>query len=895
MQIVELRRLRGPNMYCSHPVAVALVDLREYTGRETREFPGFTERLLGCLPRLIEHHCSAGRPGGLVDKLHRGTFFGHLLEHVTLELSQLIGRDVYFGRTLWAGTPGWFRLILECPDDEWPEDPVTRQLLTLGTTLVSDLAGGRVPDHVVGNGEPGPELQHVAELYDNSRLGVSAAELARAARQRDIPVRRLTDVSLLQLGYGCRRRLVWAASTEQTSAIGVDIAGDKAVTKQILAAAGIPVPEGIDVRSAEEAVAAFDYFGGPVVVKPVSGNHGRNVFVAATASEASTAFTAAQEGDGLVLVEEYVSGTDYRALVVGGRVVAAELSPPQVTGDGVHDIAALVQQVNADPRRGIGHDRPLTRIVLDDMALAYLNRQGLTPASVPAGGQVVRLRHNANLSTGGTSKDVTASVHPAIARICIRAAAVVGLDVCGIDLRLTDISQPPGTGTGIATSGIIEINATPGLRMHLHPSEGSSRDVAGHIVDTLYPPGSSSRVPIVSVTGTNGKTSTVRLIAHLLRQQGLRVGMTTTAGVYIGDDLIHVSDASGPRSADMVLGDPAVQAAVLETARGGIVRRGLGYDRADVAVITNISGDHLGTDGIDTIEDLVGVKSLVAEQLREGGHLVLNADDHHCVSVGRRPAVLDQDPVIRYFTVSAGNPVVANHLRDGGVAYLLDDGELVEAQGATRCTLVGRREVPQGWDGEAGFMAANVLAAVAAARALGLTAQEIGDALAAFEPSRDNPGRLDVFTAGEVPVVLDYAHNPAALAAVGEFVSRRWDRDSVAVLTLPGDRTDALVVESAHAVGRAFDRVVIYEDVDLRGREPGEMTKLISSALAEVRPEIRIVPAASMEEAVTLGLALATPADPMLVVYEKLEPVLALLDRLGAERSAAVLAGARKR
>ena len=893
MRIVELRRLRGPNMYCSHPVAVALVDLGEFTSRETREFPGLTARLLGCLPGLSEHHCSAGRPGGLVDKLDQGTFFGHVLEHVTLELSHLIGRDVYFGRTLWASTPGWFRLILECPEDEWPEDPVARQLLTLGAALVGDLAGGRAPDDVIREGEPGPELRRVAALYDNSRLGVSAAELARAARARDIPVRRLTDVSLLQLGYGCRRRLVWAASTEQTSAIGVDIAGDKAVTKQLLVAAGIPVPEGIAVRSAADAMAAFNYLGGPVVVKPVSGNHGRDVFVAVTAAEAVTAFTAAAHGGGLVLAEEYVSGTDYRALVVGGRVVAAELSPAQVTGDGAHDIAALVERVNADPRRGIGHDRPLTRIVLDDMALAHLNRQGLTPASVPAGGQVVRLRHNANLSTGGTSKDVTASVHPAIARMCIRAAAVIGLDVCGIDLRLADISQPPGGG--MAAGGIIEINATPGLRMHLHPSEGIPRDVAGHIVDTLYPPGSSSRVPIVSVTGTNGKTSTVRLTAHLLRRRGLRAAMTTTEGVYIGEDLIHASDASGPRSADMVLGDPAVQAAVLETARGGIVRRGLGYDRADVAVITNISSDHIGTDGVDTIEDLVGVKSVVAEQLRTRGHLVLNADDRHCVSLGRRAAVLDRDPVIRYFTVSAGNPVVADHLRNGGVAYLLDDGELVEAEGATRCTLASRREVPQCWDGEAGFMVANVLAAVAAARALGASAQEIGGALAAFEPSRDNPGRLDVFTAGEVPVVVDYAHNPAALAAVGEFVSGRWGRDSVAVLTLPGDRTDALVAESAHAVARAFDRVVVYEDVDLRGREPGQMTKLISSALTEVRPGIRCEPAASMEEAVTLGLALATPADPVLVVYEKLEPVLALLGRLGAQRSAGVLTGARKR
>ena len=873
MRIDEVRRLRGPNVYCSHPVAVVLLDLQELTGRETTDVPGFTARLLRLLPGLAEHHCAAARPGGLVDKMTRGTYFGHVVEHVTLELSHLIGREVFFGRTLWAGAPGWFKVIVECPDDEWAKDPVAGQLAALAVRVVGGAAGARTPDL-------GSELAGIAAGYEQARLGVTAAGLARAARERGIPVRRLSDVALLQLGYGCRRRLVWAATTEQTSAIGVDIAGDKEVTRQLLAAAGIPVAEGIVVHSAGEAVDALDYLGAPVVVKPVSGHHGQNVVVAATAEEVFTGYGAAGAGGRLVLVESYLAGSDYRVLVVGGRVAAAAaLSPARVTGDGVSQIAALVEQVNADPRRGIGHDRPLTRIVLDDVSIAHLAGQGLAPASVPALGQVVTLRHNANLSTGGTSKDVTGSVHPSVARMCVRAAAVIGLDVCGIDLRLPDISQP--LAARHPAGGVIEINASPGLRMHLHPSEGSPRDVAGDIVGQLYPPGTPSRVPIVSVTGTNGKTTTVRLIAHMLRRAGLRAAMTSTDGVYIDGDLVHAADASGPRSADIVLGDPSVQAAVLETARGGIVRRGLGYDRADVAVITNISNDHLGSDGIDTLDDLVGVKSLVAEEIAYHGQLVLNADDPHSAGLAQRPAVRGRDPVVRYFSLSAAGPVVTGHLRRGGIAYLLDDGWLVEAEGTRRTALAPVHDVPQSWDGHAGFMVANVLAALAAARGLGVPAADLRGALASFEPSRDNPGRMNIFRVGAVPVVLDYAHNPAALSAVGSFVRQHWGREGVAVLTLPGDRTDALVAESAHAVGRQFDRAVVYEDLDLRGREPGEMIKLIGSALTDARPGIRWEPAADLDEAVTLGMALAAPADPVLLVHEKLEPVLSALDRAG--------------
>jgi cyanophycin synthetase len=392
------------------------------------------------------------------------------------------------------------------------------------------------------------------------------------------------------------------------------------------------------------------------------------------------------------------------------------------------------------------------------------------------------------------------------------------------------------------------------------------------------------------VTGTNGKTSTVRLTAHLLRNTGLLVGMTSTEGVYIGHDLVHDSDATGPRSADIVLGDPAVQAAVLETARGGIVRRGLGYDRADVAVVTNITNDHIGTDAVDTIADLIEVKALVAEEIREHGHLVLNADDRHSAGLAERPSVRDRQPVISYFSVSPANPVIAEHLRGGGTAYLLDDGDLVEATRSARTALASVHDLALFSGGEATFMVANVLAAIAAARALGVPVATIQNALGSLDPGRDNPGRLGTFHVGEIPVVLDYAHNPAALEAVGQFMHERWSREGVAVLTLPGDRTNAQVTESARAVAGAFDRVVIYEDLDLRGREPGEMTGLIRAALAQARPGIRSEPGASLEQAVTRGLALAAPTDPVLVVYEKLAPAQELLTGLGAQRGAGVLA-----
>lgn len=873
MRIIQVRRLRGPNLFISRPVAVALVDLEELTRQETSEWPGFTDRLLHALPGLAEHHCGAGRPNGLVDKMRRGTYAGHVAEHVALELSHLIGREVFFGRTIDAGRAGLYRVIMECPVDEWDRDPIPERLLRLAVRMVAGLADGQCPDITA-------ELIGLATDYERSRLGVSGQALADAARARGIPVRRLSDAALLQLGHGCRRRRVWAAMTAGTSAIGVDIAADKAMTKALLDTAGIPVADGIAVYSAREAVAAFDELGGPVVVKPVAGNHGRDVHLQLrTAKQVAAAYREIGRRHAGALVEVYVPGADYRVLMVGGRVVAAtQLTAAHVAGDGRSDIAALIEQTNADPRRGVGHDRPLTRITMDRTVIAHLAAQGLQPGSVPAVGEVVWLRRTANLSTGGTGRDVTDLVHPDVAAVCRRTAAAVGLDVCGVDLRLTDISGSwrPGSGAGV----VLEVNASPGLRMHLSPTEGVRRDVAGAIIDHMYPPGTPSRVPIVSVTGTNGKTTTVRMIAHVLRANGLRVGMTTTDGVFADDRPLYLGDASGPRSAEMILDDPTVQAAVLETARGGILARGLGYDRADVAVVTNITADHLGVDGIEDIEDLARVKALVAEQIADGGHVVLNADDARCAELAASPA--GRDVKVLLFGLDPADPGLLRHVRQGGTGYLLDDGWLVEAEGTRRTPLLRVADVAVTFGGLAAFNVANTLAAVAACRALEVPRCVVRDALATFDSSRHNAGRGCVYRIDDRPVMVDYAHNTAALTAIGDLLRRRWGRSPVVALTLPGDRSDELVSDAAYAVGRLTDRVAVYEDADLRGREPGEMTKLITAALSAADSDIRAVPCAGLEEAFTTALSMAAPGEPVLLVYEQLAQAQATLARHGA-------------
>jgi cyanophycin synthetase len=880
VRLEYLRHLSGPNVFTAKPVTIARLELGELTCQETTGFPGFAERLVMALPGLSSHHCAAGRPGGFTEAMSRGTYFGHVTEHVALELSALAGRPVHHGRTMWAGADGRYDVMMECPQDEPSESAVPEELVRCALRVIKDLLAKRRP-------ELSADLGRISSVVERERLGVSTAAIAAAARRRGIPVRRVAGLSMLRLGYGCHRRLVCAALTEQTSALGVDIASDKVLAKQLMAGAGIPVPEGLVASSSQEAADAVAALGPPVVVKPRNGNHGANVTVGVrTAREAALAFEKASTVSPSVIVEKFVPGTDYRVLVIDGRVVAAaELRPASVTGDGSHSISQLIAVANADPRRGEGHSRELTRISLDEAAVSHLAGQGLDGHSVPASGETIALRKNANLSTGGTSKDVTEQVHGDVAETCRRAAAAAGLDICGIDIRLADISAPLvelGYHGEERRGAVIELNACPGLRMHLSPTEGTGRDVAGAVLDRLYPPGAPSRVPVIAVTGTNGKTSTVRMIGHILRQAGLRVGMSTTDGVYSGGRLIYDADASGPRSAEMVLDDTSVEAAVLETARGGIIRQGLGYDKADVAVITNISADHLGVDGVDDLDELVHVKALVAEEIVVGGTVVLNADDPVTAALADRPAVRKHAPVIRYFSLNPGNPVIARHKKAGGLTCEIRDGQLVEIEDGTERALISVAELPGAFGGRAPHVIANALAAVSACRAAGVSAKDIRRALATFTPGDANPGRGNIYQAGGSPVIVDYGHNAAALDATGQMISNVWGGDAAAAVTLPGDRRDDLVTETAEAIAAWFGRVVVYEDSDKRGRRHGEMQEMITSAMRRVRPDIVCEHADGPQEALRAAVSMAAGA-PVLFLYEKLAMAHSALDSIGAD------------
>ncbi|MET7395251.1 cyanophycin synthetase [Dactylosporangium sp. NPDC005572] len=866
MRIESSRRLRGPNRYLARPVQITRVHLEDLTERESCDVPGFPERLLALLPGLEEHHCAAGEPGGFVKRLYGGTYFGHTAEHVSIELSNRIGRAVNFGRTVGTPDPHEYDVITECPLDEPLDSDLAERLLALAIDVVHAVVDGREPE----THEP---LDRLHRRYEREKSGPSTNAIAEAARRRGIPVERIGELSLLRLGYGRHRRLVWAALTDQTSAIGVDIAADKELTRQLLGEAGVPVPAGGPAATPEEALELFAELGAPVVVKPRAGRQGQHVFLGLQdADSVLRAFSAATADGGDAVVERQLGGRDYRVLTVEGRIVAAaERVAAHVVGDGVTDIAGLIERANEDPRRGDGHARPLTRLAVDDVARTLLDRQGLAPADVPAAGRTVWLRDNANLSTGGTAEDVTQIVHPSVADLCRRVSGLVGLDIAGIDLRLPaiDAELPPAGAAGIG--GVIEVNAAPGLRMH-----AGAHDVGGAVVDALFPAGTPARVPIVSITGTNGKTTVARLTAHLLAGAGLRVGVTTTDGVVIGGRTVQRADATGPRSAQVVLGDPTVDAAVLETARGGLLRQGLGYDWSDVGIITNLASDHLGQDGIETFDELVDLKSIVAERVREGGAVVLNADDPRSQELafpGREIIWCSLDP---------RNALVRRHWDTGGRAYLLADGWLVELAGRRWVPLLAVDELGGGFGGAARYLVANALAAVAAARCLGVAAARLVERLRSFGGA-DNPGRGTLLRIGDIHVLVDYAHNPAAIEAVSDLVQRLWGGDrAVAAVTLPGDRRDDLLRESARVVGTRFQRVVLYEDADRRGRTPGEVPAIVRDELLRVAPATTLAEVGTAEEALPAALDLARPGDVVLFLYEKIEPVLARLAALGA-------------
>lgn len=871
MRIISTRHIEGPNIYLYKPIMVARIHLEEFTERESFHYPGLVDGLLERLPGLREHHCAKGEPGGFVERLHGGTYFGHIVEHVAIELASCLGLDVHYGKTLYADGPGIYDIVMECKSYE-----CQKRLLYGAVEVVKCLARGVRPSLE-------PLYEEARAILAKTQLGPSTAAIVAACQRRNIPVRRIGTGDLLELGYGIYRQRVAATITDQTSCVAVDIASDKEETKVVLREGGIPVPVGELARSAAEAIEIWQSLGGPVVLKPLNGRQGQGVSLNINqVAQVHQAFDIACQYGPVVIVESYLVGQNVRLLVVDGRCVAvSRREPASVVGDGKKTIGQLIEALNADPRRGVGHEKPLTQIHVDVVVEATLANAGKTLASIPAPGERVLLRDSANLSTGGEAHDITRQIDVSYKRLAERSARLIGLDVCGIDMVVQNIREPASADN----CAVIEVNAAPGIRMHQHPSHGMARDVADDIVASLFPNRQNGRIPIIAVTGTNGKTTTTRLIAHGLRREGKTVGMTTTGGVYINDELIQPGDTTGPRSARLVLSDPQVEVAVLETARGGIVRGGLAYDKADVAVMTNITLDHVGQDMIDNIDDLVHVKSLVAECVHEEGTVVLNADDPQLIKLAGR---LEANVVLT--SSRADNRDVQRHVAMGGTAFYVENGQVMEANGSLKRSVVAISDIPLTMRGTIGFHIENAVLATAALRVSGVSRRVVSLALQQFQPEA-NRGRCMIYRMpNQSYVVLDYAHNPAGFKRIGEWLKQLPHQHLFGVVGVPGDRANHVVELAAETLGPIFDAFIVKEDEHKRGRREGEIAQILAQTLDKVAPgkPVRVVlpEVAALETAVQM----LKSADIAVVFYESAEPLERLLLAKGGERVNDILA-----
>jgi cyanophycin synthetase len=868
LRISRIRALRGPNYWRLAPVIAGDVHQGALEKVSTADIPGFSERLTGAIPSLESHKCNRGRFGGFIERLVEGTHFPHVLEHVALELQTLIGNDVSFGRVVPSGDEGVWWLIIA-----YEEEQVGLQAMRDALKIVRACISGEPFDVAT-------ITQDLLDLHESSRLGPSTGAIVEEARRRGIPVRRLNNYSLVQLGLGRNLHRIQATLTDSTSAIGVEIAQDKDDTKRVLENIGLPVPKGDVARNVEGAIEIAADIGYPVILKPLAANHGRGISGRVDTPEALRAAWERSSAYGSrIVVEQFAEGRDHRVLVVDGKVVAAaERVPACVVGDGKRTIAQLIEEANKDPRRGVGHTKILTKIPSDARAVEHLARTGRTMETIPDEREVVTLAATANLSTGGTSIDRTDEMHPDNVTACEMAAGVIGLDIAGIDILSPDISIPFRENKSV----IIEVNAGPGIRMHTHPSEGRPRNVAAPIIDMLYPPGTDATIPVIAVTGTNGKTTTVRLIAHLFRVSENVVGFTTTDGTYLGNRLVIEGDMTGPFSANIILSNPTVDIAVLETARGGILRAGLGYDECDVGVVLNVSADHLGLRGINTVEQLADVKSVVAAVVKREGHAVLNADDPLVYAMRDR----SMGDIVLFSTKPEGESVeFETHLARNGIGARIEKDTFVIRRGRLRIPIASVREVPLMLGGAAKFQRENILAAIATAYVQGMRYDDIRAGLLSFFPSPSlTPGRLNLMRVGKGRVLVDYAHNPAAIAGLMEFVYNLDAARRIGIITAPGDRRD----DDLRTVGRLsarLDRVIVREDKYRRGREPGEISRLIIEGIREaVIDDSRIEIIYNEMEGLAHALTQMEDNDLVFVLADEVPAVLNQLDTLSSDR-----------
>ena len=840
LRIIETRVYRGPNYWNYDPAIKLIVDLGVLEHFPSNTIPGFVTALLEMLPGIGQHTCGTGRVAGFTDRLHDGTWLGHVAEHIALQLQREAGTEVGRGKTRSTGEPGRYHVVYS-----YAEESVG---LTAGRLAV------RLVNHLVEAEDGfdfGHELEQLILLAERAAFGPSTQAILDEASLRDIPSIRLNEASLVQLGHGIHQRRIRATMTSQTGSLGVDIASDKKLTNRLLAATGVPVPRATVVRDAEEAVTAAERTGYPVAVKPLDGNHGRGVILNLADPDAvrdGYHLARAESRRGGVVVETFLTGNDYRCLVIGGVLRAvAQRVPAHVDGDGKHSVSALIEVTNADPRRGIGHEKVLTRIKVDEEAVSYAREQGFELSDVPPRGQRIYLKRTGNMSTGGISIDRTEEIHPDNAEIAELAARVVGLDIAGIDLVCPDVSLPIRETGG----GIVEVNAAPGFRMHTNPTEGEAQYVAKPVIDLLFPPGTPSRIPIVAVTGSNGKTTTARMIAHIMKGMGRKVGLTSTDGIYVDGRIVRKADASGPKSASMVLQNPTVDFAVFEVARGGILREGLGYQRNDVAVVLNVTGDHLGLGGIHSIKQLAEVKRVVVEAVPRDGVAVINADDPLVLAMARHTS-----GSVIYFSMDPEHERLKFQASRGRRAVTVEQGrngeKIVLRHGRKSMDLVWTHLIPATFEGRARMNVQNALAAAAAAWAAGAHLHDIRQGLRTFTTSYFMaPGRLNMFELDGYRVVVDYAHNPPAMAALGDFVTRLTEPSAggarasvtgrrIGVIATAGDRRDEDIREIGRVSARYFDDIIVREDANNRGRDRGGTAALIVKGIESAGDERRV-------------------------------------------------------
>jgi cyanophycin synthetase len=858
MKIIDIKATRGPSYWSTtrHKLIVMTLDIGEWEDKPTDTIPGFSEQLEKTFPTMLSHKCSIGEPGGFFQRVKSGTWAGHVVEHVALELQVLAGLDVHFGQTRGAGTPGIYYVVFG-----YETEDEGRFTAKAAVKAVKAMFKGCEYN-------PQKDIQEIARLYNREKLGPTTGSIVKEAEKRGIPALRLVGDSLIQLGYGAKQKRIAAAMTSQTSGIAMEIASDKDETKYLLETFDIPVPKGELVQNKHHLQDALRNLGYPVVIKPLDGNHGKGVSTNITNwKDAIKAFLHARKYSSTIMVEQYIQGQDHRLLVVNQKLVAASLRTPAfVVGDGKSTLKELIISVNQDPRRGTGHDNVLTCIVVDDITRKILRRNNLMLDSVLPKNEVLYLKDTANISTGGTAEDVTDIVHPEVRFMAEQIAAIIGLDICGIDLMTTDISKPLSETGG----AIIEVNAAPGFRMHTHPSKGKSRNVGKAVVDMMFPEGTECSIPIVAVTGTNGKTTTTRLIAHIAQSAGYKTGFTNTDGICVMEKIVERGDCSGPGSAEKILKNPSIEFAVLESARGGILRSGLGFKFCHVGVVTNVSSDHLGLGGIDTIEKLAKVKAVIPETVTPDGYAVLNAEDDLVYQM--------QDGLdcrVALFSLDPQNDRFLKHKAKGGLCASIEDGAIVVYHNGIRTEYEDLANIPITHSGKASFNVQNALASVLAAIGTNIKADIINKALRTFSPTPEqSPGRLNIFKMNGFEVILDYAHNPGALKAMGEFVSHYPNEPRIGVITGVGDRRDEDIVELGSIAAGIFDKIWIRMDKDTRGRKHSEIVKLLTKGIHSVKPKMELPTIGTEREAIQYIAQNAPEGSLVLYFSEKTDTAL---------------------